>query len=288
MEKFIAPKDTRELVLALKDKGDKTYIVAGGTDLCVKVNENLVHDFSLIDISNTKDLKDIKLTGSEIIIGASVVMSDLIESSLIKENATALWESAKGLGSTQIRNRATIGGNVSNAAQCADTLPVLFSYGSLCEIINSKGEIRRELVEDLILDIGKTSLKKDEAIIRFIIPTSNDVSAFTKVGDRKAVTISKINCCMRAFIEGNLIKDIIVYMGSIGPMPIRAKIIENSMKGEILNKELFNKIKESVQNQIEEAIPNRPSKYYKRQAALGIIEDGILKLIERGELNNGI
>lgn len=283
MSNFIKPKTLDDLVMALKNKDDKTYIVAGGTDLSVKINERCERDFKLIDISDIEDIKNVKEKNREILIGASVTMTELVESEIIDKNVKSLKEAAGNLGSTQIRNRATIGGNVCNAAQCADTIPCLFSYGAFCEIINSNGDIRRDLVENTITGIGKTTLKQDEAIIRFILPLSNDLSAFTKIGDRKGVTISKINCAMKICTSENIIKDINIYMGSIGVMPIRANLIESEMKGKNLNKDLFSKIIPSVRNQVEEAIPNRPSKYYKKQAALGLIEDAILKLIERSE-----
>lgn len=288
MNKFKAPKNIEQLVASLSDKDENTFIVAGGTDLTIKINESMKTNFNLIDISNTKGMMDIEEIKGEIHIGAAVTMTEISENKIIHKRIPSLKDAAESIGSTQVRNRATIGGNVSNAAQCADTLPVLFAHNAICEIINSKGEIRREFVEKMILNIGKTSLKKDEAIIKIIIPCPKGISCFTKIGDRKAVTISKINSCIILCINEKIIEDAIIYLGSVGVMPIKATLIENEIKGKILNEGLIFKIRDSIKLQIEEAIPNRPSKHYKKEAIVGLIEDGILKLIERSIAFYGI
>lgn len=271
--KYISPKNLDELYKALQKKDDNTYVLAGGTDLCIKFIKNQVFDYKIIDISKVEELKKVSETNDTIDIGASVTMTELEDSLVIQENIPALIGAAYNLGSTQIRNRATIGGNLANAAQCGDTIPVLFAYDAEIKILNSKNEYRFEKVRDLVTGIGKTTLKADEIVTNIIIKKSNHISAFSKVGSRKTVTISKINCCGKFYIDvDNVIKEAEVYMGAVGIKPIKATLIENELLGKKLESISIN-LEEAVQMQIENAIPDRSSKHYKKIAAIGLVED---------------
>src|SRR6056297_2717440 len=208
-KKFYAPKSLEELQKTLSKKTYNTYIVSGGTDIAVGLNKNRIYDFSLIDITKIKELKKIKLNNDFIEIGSCVRMVDLENNEIINKYSPALSKAAASIGSTQIRNLATIGGNIANAAQCADTVAVLFAFDAEVEIMNSKGEIRKELVNDIIQNIDKTSLEYDDVIIKIILKgqKNNEFSSFAKIGARKAVTISKINACIKLSLEEDKVVD---------------------------------------------------------------------------------
>lgn len=270
---FIAPRNIEELSKVLSIKDRNTYILAGGTDLNIKLIKDQIFDFKIIDISKLETLRSIEVHKDLIKIGSCTTMTEIENSEIIKNEVPALVSAAKSVGSTQIRNRATIGGNLANAAQCGDTIPVLFSYDAEIEILNSVSEIRYEKVRDFVLGIGKTSLKPDEIITSIIIKRSDYISGFSKVGSRKTVTISKINCCGKFLIdEDNLICESEIYMGAVGIKPIKAELIENELIGKNLQ-ELKIDFEDIIKAQIEEFIPNRSSKYYKGIAAIGLIDD---------------
>ncbi len=284
---FYAPKTLKELQQALSEKTHNTYIVAGGTDIAVGLNKNRIYDFSLIDITKIKELKKIKLNNDFIEIGSCVRMVDLENNEIINKYSPALSKAAASIGSTQIRNLATIGGNIANAAQCADTVAVLFAFDAEVEIMNSKGEIRKELVNDIIQNIGKTSLEYDDVIIKIILKgqKNNEFSSFAKIGARKAVTISKINACIKLSLEEDKVVDSKVYIGSIGVKAVRSIIIEEELKNNVLNKELKEKILEVGSKQVLESIPNRKSKDYKKVAVKGILDDIFKDIENRRSLN---
>ena len=270
---YISPKNLQELYKALKKKDDKTYILAGGTDLCIKFVKNQIFDYKIIDISKVEELRNIEETKDTINIGACVTMTELEDSMVIKKSISALMSAAYSLGSTQIRNRATIGGNLANAAQCGDTIPVLFAYDADIKILNSNGETRIEKVRNLITGIGKTTLKPDEIITNIIIKKSNNISSFAKVGSRKTVTISKINCCGKFYLDDDsIVKEADIYLGAVGTKPIQADIIEEELVGKKIESISIN-LEAAVEQQIENAIPNRSSKHYKKYAAIGLVED---------------
>jgi len=284
---FYAPKTLKELQQALSEKTHNTYIVAGGTDIAVGLNKNRIYDFSLIDITKIKELKKIKLNNDFIEIGSCVRMVDLENNEIINKYSPALSKAAASIGSTQIRNLATIGGNIANAAQCADTVAVLFAFDAEVEIMNSKGEIRKELVNDIIQNIDKTSLEYDDVIIKIILKgqKNNEFSSFAKIGARKAVTISKINACIKLSLEEDKVVDSKVYIGSIGVKAVRSIIIEEELKNNVLNKELKEKILEVGSKQVLESIPNRKSKDYKKVAVKGILDDIFKDIENRRSLN---
>ena len=270
---YISPINIEELCSVLKDRDDKTYIMAGGTDLTIKFIKNQIFDYKIIDISKFEEFRNIESFEESISIGSCVTMTELENSDVISNNIHALIGAAYNLGSTQIRNRATIGGNLANAAQCGDTIPVLFAYDAQIKILNSAKEYRYENVRDFVTGIGQTTLKQDEIITSIIVRKSNCKSAFSKVGSRKTVTISKINCCGKFEIDDESnIKKAEIYMGAIGTKPVKAVLIENELIGKKLGSESIN-FEDVIQQQIEDVIPDRSSKHYKKIAAIGLIED---------------
>lgn len=272
-DNFIMPKNIEELCHALRDKDDNTYILAGGTDLIIKFIKDNILDFKIIDISSFSKFRSIENIGDKIKIGSSVTMTEIENSELIKKEVPALATAAYNVGSTQIRNRATIGGNLANAAQCGDTIPVLFAYDADIELLNSSKEIRYVKARAFVTGIGKTTLGKDEVITAILIKKSNFISGFSKVGSRKSVTISKVNCCGKILLnEEDIIQDAEVYMGAVGVKPVKAELIEKKLIGKTLGIS-SGELEESIMEQVESAIPNRSSKHYKKIAAIGLVKD---------------
>lgn len=271
--RFIIPKSIEELCHALKYIDDNTYIIAGGTDLNIKFIKNNIFNFKIIDISNFSDFRSIEDLGDSIKIGSCVTMTEIENSEIINKEVKALAAAAYNLGSTQIRNRATIGGNLANAAQCGDTIPVLFAYDADVEILDSSKQIRYEKARNLVTGIGKTILKADDVITGIIIKKSKCFSGFSKVGSRKSVTISKINCCGKVLLDSeNLIQEAEIYMGAVGTKPIKAELIEKVLIGKNIEFSSCD-LEEIIKEQIESAIPDRSSKHYKKIAAIGLIKD---------------
>lgn len=272
-DKYIVASNIKTLAEALGKKDDNTYILAGGTDLTIRFIKNQVYDYKIIDISKCQELRSISISDDTIKIGSCVTMTEIENNIHIKEEIPALVGAAYNLGSTQIRNRATIGGNLANAAQCGDTIPVLFAYDAIVEILNSKNNYRYENVRDFVTGIGRTTLLDDEIITSIIVKRSQHLSGFSKIGSRKTVTISKINCCGKVLLDKNkLITEAEIYLGAVGIKPIKADLIENQLVGKCLDSMVVD-FEDIIEKEIEKAIPNRSSKYYKKIAAIGLVKD---------------
>lgn len=268
---YFMPRTLRELAEALAEKETDTYLCAGATDLMIHLRRQGSFGFSIIDLTHLPDIRRIEEKGRKIIIGAAVTMTMLEDSPVIWEYIPALAQAAGMVGTTQIRNLATIGGNVVNASQSADTTPVLFAYRAKAVILDETGAKRICPVEEVVTGIGKNTLRDKEAIICFEIGKSTDRSAFNKVGYRKTVTISKVNACIKAAIEEGSIKKAVVYLGAVGIKALKAPIVEKALKGQSLSEFDEERLKAAVYKQIEANIPDRPSKHYKKQAALGVV-----------------
>ncbi len=286
MRKFVAPKNMDELCKSLEEKDKNTYVIAGGTDLIIHFSKKNIYDFNIIDITKLDELRGITETESQIFIGSCVTMTEIENSEILREYVNALTQAAYSLGSQQIRNTATIGGNVANASQSGDTIPVLFAYDAHVEIINSKGKKRIEKIEDIVEGLGENKLNMDEIITRIIIEKSPSKSAFSKVGSRKAVTISKVNCCVKLNINNNvIINEPVIYLGAVGPKSVRAKLIEEKIIDKNIENISIAELNEAIFAQIESLIPDRSSKHYKKNAAEGLMDD-VLNKLRRTTWNN--
>nr|WP_298078529.1 FAD binding domain-containing protein [uncultured Blautia sp.] len=283
---FRIPQNLDELAAALREKDENTYLCAGGTDLVIHLRKEKKFHYSLIDLTHLPELSQITETEDSVIIGAGVTMTELEQCPLVRTWIPALSKAASMVGSTQIRNRATLGGNVANASQSSDTTPVLLAYGAEAEILDGTGAVTKRLVDDFVEGLEKTTLGEREVILKFIVKKQHVLSAFAKVGARKAVTISKINGCICTEIKEGCMMHPVVYLGAVGAKAGRARLIEACLEGQTLSGCDEEKIRDAVYAQIEENIPNRPSKHYKKSAAFGVI-DQILDDLRRAEEEAG-
>ena len=259
--KFYIPKTQKELAEALGKKDENTYLCAGGTDLVIHLRSQKKFHYSLIDLTHVEELKKIEETEGEIWIGSGVTMTELEKSPVIQKYMPGLAKAASMVGSTQIRNRATIGGNIANASQSSDTMPVLFAYETEAVVLNDMGEEKRYLLEDLIEGLERNRLEEKEVLTRFIVKKDSSISGFSKVGSRKAVTISKINGCVKTVLKEERLTQVIVYLGAVGAKAARAGYIERALEGQKLEEIDFGSLKEAAYAQIEANIPNRSSKH---------------------------
>ncbi|MEN6414448.1 MAG: FAD binding domain-containing protein, partial [Veillonellales bacterium] len=168
--------------------------IAGGTDFMVKLRLKRIEPSITIDIGRLEELRQIRLEKETLYIGAAVTHTELTTSPLIGQYAPALKEAAGMVGSPQIRNRGTVGGNICNASPAADTVPALLAYGAKVLICGKTGQRRLELA-DFCTGPGRTILKSGEFLreIYFPVQRLRQGSSFQKLGKRKALAISVVN-----------------------------------------------------------------------------------------------
>lgn len=181
-----------EEALALYHKTGGSYL-AGGTILLVNHHNGAEIGRHLISLEGICALHGIRETENEMIIGSCVTMDEIENSALLKEKAYALWQSATEIGGPQIRNRATIAGNIAGGSPASDIAAPLLALGAVLRIQGPEGS--RELpVSELFVHVFKTTLLPGEIITEIVLPKKNSVvSRFVKVGKRNALAISCIN-----------------------------------------------------------------------------------------------
>ena len=168
--KYISPETSDELFDVLAKQGDNAKIIAGGTDLLVNMRAQTVTADIVIDIKKLKELKEIKFDDNEgLSIGAAVTCMELIENEIINKHFHFLKEAALEIGSPQLRNRATIAGNICTASPCGDMSRALICMDALVEIGSGNGERIVKLTE-FFKGVKKTVLDSDEVVLRIIVP----------------------------------------------------------------------------------------------------------------------
>ncbi len=184
---------TVEEAIALLAEVPGSYLLAGGTDLMIKLRHHEVHPARIVDISRIPELLALEEEADgRIRLGAGVTFSRLLASPLIREKAPILQQMAAQAGAVQLRNLGTIGGNVANAALAADSLPVLIALEAEAEIAGPQGR-RRERVADLVTGPGRTTLQPGELIVAFRFVPPQGKGVFVKVGRRNALNIARLS-----------------------------------------------------------------------------------------------
>ncbi len=213
--------EAQELLARLD--GVEYQLLAGGTDLLPRYEQGKTLPENLIDLKKIPDLNGIRIINGHLIIGALTTLEDIRCSSVLKDKLPALVQAAAGFAATQIRNRATVGGNICNASPAGDTLPVL--YAAQAELVLAGPAGGRQIpISEFITGPGQTSLEAEEFLTRIIIPIPVGYQRFFKLGLRESMAISVINFAVngRADQEKGLIS-LSIAAGAVAPTVVMLK-----------------------------------------------------------------
>jgi len=272
----VSPNDLGALTAAVTQASGPVCFVAGGTDLLVAPRDAPEAGW-IIDISRTAGLSGISAGGGMLRIGAATTLADLTRDPIIRRHAPVLARAADLCGSAQIRNRATIGGNVANASPAGDLLPILKCFEARFHILTRDG---REAVKDfdqLVTGAGRTSLASGELITAIVIPLAGRLthSGFVKLGPRDDLTISRINLTMEADFDpaSRALGEVRLMAGAIGPVPRRLDEVAQHLAFGVISQPRVMVFLEALAAAVDAAIPGRPSQAYKRRAIMGVGAD---------------
>ena len=264
------PKTMEELGQALAQLTPDSLILAGGTDLVLHLRSRHLEPDAILSLSDLPQLQEIQVTPERAVIGAMAVMRQVQQSLDGLEDLQALADAAGGVGSPQIRNKGTLGGNVANASPAGDTPPVLWLLGAQAEVMGPGGGVRTLPVQKLVRESGGSALAHNEVILRFTIDRTalrGWRSAFEKLGHRSQVTISRIGMAVALLQDGDGgIRDARVVVGAIKPIPFPLPAAEEILRG-----------KRPDDPDLAEAIgatfKGNTRRVYKEAAAKGVAED---------------
>lgn len=230
---YFAPADVGEALNVLANYGDKVTILAGGTDVALKINHYELKPDILMYIGGL-DLDYIKEEDGRLLIGATTLTAKIATSDLLQSKAAALARAAAKAGCVATRATATIGGNIGNASPAADLVTPLLVLDADVRLRGAAGD-RVVALKDFFTGPGQTVRKPDELIVEISMPTPKGNSVFVKLGRRKSMTLAVVNVAVRVEMDGNTCKDARIALGAVAPTPIRCSEAEALITGRVLD-----------------------------------------------------
>tara|TARA_B100000029_G_scaffold511811_1_gene606815 strand:- start:2 stop:1444 length:1443 start_codon:yes stop_codon:yes gene_type:complete len=275
-KKFFLPTKINQLKKIIKNNPN-SEIICGGTDVSLKITKELKTLKSIISISSIKELNFFKINKNFIEIGSSTPLIDFQE--IIKEYYNDFYEILLRYGSVQIRNVATIGGNIATASPIGDTLPLLLSLNAkiIIESINNKKTVP---LNKFFISYRKTILKKDEFIRSIIIPISNkNIFKAYKISKRIDDDISSVCASFNIEIKNNKINSVFIAYGGMDEIPRRAINCEKSLKNKTLSGDLINLAMKKLEKDYNPITDTRSSSDYRMKIAKNLLMKCFLEII---------
>ena len=242
---FVQPLDWEE-ALEVKAAHPEARPIFGGTDVMVELNFGRARPEVMMDLTRVPELQDWGEEDGRLRVGAGVTYTRIIEE--LKERLPGLAMASRTVGSPQIRNRGTVGGNLGTASPAGDALPPLYVSGAEVEVASVRG-VRRIPVEEFVTGPKRNALREDELILSFLLPGAGGPQQYAKIGPRNAMVIAVCSLGLALHPER---REVGVCIGSAGPTPIRASEAEEFIGGVLEERGLW-----ESRGQIEEAALER-------------------------------
>ncbi|TEB15000.1 Carbon monoxide dehydrogenase medium chain [Pelotomaculum sp. FP] len=282
---YYAPDSIGEACQLLAQFGAKAKLISGGTDVLVKMKNELLAPEVLVSIKNLEELKKIEyVAGKGIVIGARAKHNDLVFSELLAKKYPSIPGAAKQMAHNQIRNSGTIGGNIVNAVPSADLPPILIALSATVNIAGTKGS-RSLALEDVFTGPNTTCLAPDEIITEVIIPDGKMTgSTYMKFGLRAAGALAVAGVASAVCIENGVIKDARIVMSAVGPTPMRAKKAEGFLKGKKVSDDLLAEAGKIAAEECKPIDDYRASAEYRRNLVSVFTKRSLRKAIDEGHV----
>lgn len=226
---YLKPKSMAELFAAAGEYAAPVFI-AGGTDVFVDIRANTLKPSAVIDLKGIDELSGVERRGEDIFLGALTTITELEESGLVMEHFPVFREVVRVFACYEIRNRATLGGNVARASPCADFPPVLMVLSATAIIVGPAGE-REVALEDFFLGPRQTVLAPCEILKCFRLPAVKKRAKYLRVGRGKGMDLSAVSVAVALDCEHRP-GEVKIALGAVAPTPIRAVCAERAIQGE--------------------------------------------------------
>ncbi len=266
------PTDLADALGYLEDYGETTYILAKGTDLLPRLRRRQFSAVNLLDISGLeRDLRYIRSEDGLLKFGALTTVSDLLESPLLGKELELVREAARKFGDPQIRNVATLGGNLCSATSSEDLIPVFLALDARVRLSGAKKE-RTIPLKDFIMGKRTTFRKSSEVLSEVEVPSlkPNSASAYEKMGRRNILIIALVNMAVVMTMEGDreTLKEARVALNRVaGRIPQRASSTESLLAGKRLTSETIALAQEALSSELSLTDDFRASGAYRLEVA---------------------
>jgi len=238
---YFAPESLEEAQQFLLDKGEGAHLLAGGTDLLVKMNHGLLKPASVIALKHIKGLDDIVFDPKEgLKIGATALLTNVATHPDILLHYPAVAAAARETANVQIRNMGTVAGNICNAAPSADNAPSLLAMNAKVVIYGAKGEKRLPL-EQFFKGPGLNVLGPGEILTAILVPVPDSASgvSYQHISARGKVDISAVCVGVMVRMESDICRGARIFLGAVAPVPMRALKAEAKVLGQPLTEEII-------------------------------------------------
>ncbi|MCK8825714.1 FAD binding domain-containing protein [Fuchsiella alkaliacetigena] len=282
---YFKPSQVKDVASLLKAYADNIKVLAGGTDLLVAMQEGDLAPDYIVDIKGLTDIDRIKYDKENQILrlGAATSLNDIAASKVVQKHWPLLAEAAQTVGSYQLRNRATIGGNLCNSSPAADTLAPLVALEAEVEMVGLEGS-RIMKVKDFLVGPGQNRLSTGEIVTELRLPKPSGAvkGRYIKHSRRKAVDLATVGVAVIAE-EGDLGYRFKVALGAVAPTPIRAYQAEKILNESELNEDIIDKAVQAAGEAIFPITDLRASKDYRLKMVKVQLRRAIEKVIDSWE-----
>lgn len=264
---YFEPVTLSEAVSLLQGSNGQASVIAGGTDLLVQIKEHVRQPDQVINIKKIPGMSDLHFDPeSGLRIGALTTTRAVETSPVVQRHYASLARATTDFASIQVRNRATVVGNVCRASPSADTLPPLIADGATLQVYGPKGR-RIERLEEFFTGPGKTTLGADEIVTHIMIPppAPHTGKVYIKHGRRIAMELATVGIAVTLTMDGEICRDVRIVMAAVAPTPIRARRAEDLLRNKRLDQEVIAAAAFAAKDEARPISDVRGSDAYRRQ-----------------------
>jgi carbon-monoxide dehydrogenase medium subunit len=274
---YAAPATLNDALRLKKERGADASVIAGGTDLILRMRDNVLSPALLIDL-RAIPLANISLTDNAMHVGAYVNLAQLLANDDIAEIFPALPAACREFAGPPIRNRGTLGGNIVNASPAADLVPPLLAYDASIVLASCGGDREMPLAE-FFTGPGQTIMQPDEILteIRLPLVPPRTAASFIKLGQRRSMAISIVNVTTRLTLDvSSAVSEARIVLGAVAPTPIRAYAAERLLTGSEVSDELIEQVAREVDKEATPISDMRASEAYRKNMVAVLVRRALL------------
>ena len=284
-QKYYQAESILDALQALAAARGPARVIAGGTDLLLDLQqERMAPVHTLVDVNSIQDMKRIEICEGGLFIGAALVLNQLIINPLVQRNAQALVEACSLIGGPQVRNQATLGGNVGHALPAADGSIALLAHGAQAEVASLEG-MRRVPLQTVYAGPGRSALRTGiDLLVGFVLPLrgAGEGAAFKRVMRPQGVALPVLNLAAWLRREADRIVDVRIALGPAGPIPFKAVETETMLRGQRYEPARLEQAIEIIQSEASfRTSPHRATLDYRTHLAGVLLEEVLAAAWER-------
>jgi carbon-monoxide dehydrogenase medium subunit len=283
---YFTPKSIKEAISLLSQFGQKAKVISGGTDLLMQMRQKELLPDYLIGLGDIPDLDYIKydeIRGLK--IGALTHLVNIANSPSVRSKFSILAQAASLLGTPTIRNQATIGGNLCNAAPSADIAPSLLVLGAVAKIEGIAGE-KIVPFESFFIGPGQTILGNNHLLTEIQVPNlpPHSGGVYLKQTRSQGADLALVGVAALVVMEGKILRDVKIALGAVAPTPIRAKKAEEILRGNELDNKILEASSQAAVNEAKPIDDVRSSADYRRKLVAVLTKRAVTQAVQQAEV----